>query len=86
MILDPGTDLDQGQLETGAEQAIANVAEQTSAEIVRRQRKYLLSLPVKLKDNATTFLPAAGEAYKSQFSERIKDEKSIQIYPNTGIN
>ncbi|OAQ64838.1 heat-labile enterotoxin, A chain [Pochonia chlamydosporia 170] len=82
-IQSPGVDVDQGQLQTGTEEAVVKVREATPVEIRKRQRHFLLGLPATLRDGNAASFGDLGRDYTRDFVNRITSFENIQRYPDS---
>ncbi|KAK2592628.1 hypothetical protein QQS21_009693 [Conoideocrella luteorostrata] len=69
--------LDQKQLQTSTENATKIIRNNTLTEIAKRQRKFLLSLPLNLRDNFTSPIK---DKYNTEFITKITSEEMIIKY------
>ncbi|KHO00998.1 Heat-labile enterotoxin, A chain [Metarhizium album ARSEF 1941] len=65
-----------------AQKAIEQVRNGAKAEILRRQRRYLLSLPQTLHEGFAKWLAATADTYNADFVRKIKSDDMVERYPS----
>ncbi|RDA95701.1 hypothetical protein CP533_1165 [Ophiocordyceps camponoti-saundersi (nom. inval.)] len=64
------------------EEAITEVRNKAAAEVVRRQRQGLLSLPVMLRDSFGASIKKTAEFYNREFIRKLTSEDTLRKFPS----